>query len=232
MTNIKELFGNISGTYDLLNRILSFGVDQRWRKRGINFLPSGKEIKILDLASGTLDLSLHFLGKKEGEVFALDFSLPMLLTGRTKISPTLDERLHIICGDGLSLPFEEKMFDACMCAWGVRNFSDIEKNLSEVRRVLKPGGYLLVIEFFKPSKLLSKVFAKTYGRYIIPAVGKFLSKNAQAYDYLQKSIQGFVSRSAYEIVLKKMGYTVEISKDLTGGIASLILARAPANYAN
>src|SRR3989338_7081969 len=99
MTNIRQLFSNISGTYDLLNKVLSFGTDKKWRKKGVGLLPHANHVKILDLASGTLNLSLEYTRQGAGEVYALDFSLPMLLTGHTKVSPTLDKRLHLICGD-------------------------------------------------------------------------------------------------------------------------------------
>lgn len=222
--NVRELFGNISGTYDLLNRVLSFGADQRWRKKGTALLPHGPNVRILDLACGTLDMTLQYLRQGEGEVYAADFALPMLLTGHMKVSPTLDKRLHLVCGDGQGLPFPEKFFDAAMCAWGVRNFANLKSGLEEIRRVLKPNGVFLILEFFRPAKTFSKIFSKTYGRHVIPRLGKWLSKDDRAYDYLQQSIQRFCSLEEYQQVLREAGFNVQITKDLTGGISSLVLA--------
>ena len=224
--NIRELFGNISGTYDLLNRVLSFGNDQRWRKRGVALLPHGKEARILDLACGTLDMTLQYLNQGEGEVFSVDFAFPMLLTGRAKISPTLDSRTHLVCGDGAKLPFPDQFFDGAMCAWGVRNFSKPQPSLQEIRRVLKPSGTFLILEFFRPERMVTKIFSKTYGRYVMPAVGQWISKDKQAYDYLNKSIEGFLSLKEYTNLLEQTGFHVAKAKDLTAGISSLILASA------
>jgi len=224
MTNVRQLFSNISGTYDLLNRVLSLGTDKKWRKKGVALLPHGKNVRVLDLASGTLDLSLQYTTQGDGEVYAVDFAMPMLLTGRMKVSPTLDRRLHLVCGDCLNLPFPSEFFDAAMCAWGMRNFSSLATSLKELKRVLKPAGSLLVLEFFKPTRPFTKFFSKTYGRYIIPALGRWLSKNEEAYDYLHNSIQGFYSRKEYEKLLRQEGFEIIEARDLTGGISSLILA--------
>ncbi|MBI5299596.1 MAG: ubiquinone/menaquinone biosynthesis methyltransferase [Deltaproteobacteria bacterium] len=224
--NVKELFSNISGTYDLLNRVLSMGTDKRWRKKGTKLLPHGKNLRILDLASGTLDLTLQYAKQGDGEIYCVDFALPMLMTGRTKVSPVLDHRIHLICGNGMGLPFPGQFFDAAMCAWGMRNFSDPLKGLKEAQRVLKPGASLLVIDFFKPSRSFSKIFSRTYGKYIIPTLGSLISGNKAAYDYLYNSVEGFYTRFEYENLLEQAGFEIIVSKDLTGGISSLILANA------
>ncbi len=224
MINVRELFSNISGTYDLLNRVLSFGRDQTWRRKATALLPHGKNARILDLACGTLDMSLQYARQGDGEIFGVDFALPMLATGRTKVSPTLDRQFHLVCGDSERLPFPNQFFDAAMCAWGVRNFSNLPLALNEIRRVLKPGGKFLVLEFFKPKKMVTKIFSKTYGKYVMPAVGRWISKDNQAYDYLNKSIEGFLSLKEYGDLLQQTGFHVEMAKDLTAGISSLILA--------
>ncbi len=222
--SVKQLFSNISGTYDLLNRVLSFGTDQRWRKKGVALLPHGKGVCVLDLASGTLDLSLAYAKKGAGEIVAIDFALPMLLTGQRKTPPTLDSRIHLVCGDGLHLPFPNHFFDAAMCAWGMRNIPNTPAALKEIARVLKPSGSFLILEFFKPSKIISKVFSKTYGRYVMPALGRWISRDNNAYDYLRRSIQKFYTREEYEEVLEDHGFEIIESRDLTGGVNSLILA--------
>ncbi|MDO8526925.1 MAG: ubiquinone/menaquinone biosynthesis methyltransferase [Deltaproteobacteria bacterium] len=224
--NVRELFGNISGTYDLLNRVLSFGTDKRWRKKGVSLLPHGKNLNILDLASGTLDLALQYAKEGAGEVWCLDFALPMLLTGKMKVSPLLDERLHLICSDGLKIPFPDHFFDAAMCAWGMRNLPDHKAALCELQRVLKPGGSLMIIDFFKPNRTFSKIFSKTYGRYVMPTLGGWISRDKAAYNYLHRSIENFLSRQQFEDLLERNGFDVIEAKDLTGGISSLLLANA------
>lgn len=223
--NVRELFSNISGTYDLLNRVLSFGRDQKWRQKGVGFLPHGKDVRILDLACGTLDMALQYTQQGEGEVYCSDFALPMLLTGQMKMSPTLDGRIHLTCAASEQLPFPDRFFDAVMCAWGVRNFTQPEGGLKEIRRVLKPNGLFLILEFFRPAKPLSKLFSKTYGRYVIPHLGRLISKDSQAYDYLHQSIQGFYNLGEYQNILREAGFNIQVAKDLTAGISSLILAK-------
>ncbi|MDP2599722.1 MAG: ubiquinone/menaquinone biosynthesis methyltransferase [Deltaproteobacteria bacterium] len=222
--SVKQLFSNISGTYDLLNRVLSFGTDQRWRKKGVSLLPHGKNIRVLDLASGTLDLALQYAKRGEGEIYCVDFALAMLLTGQRKTPPTLDSRIHLVCGDGLWLPFPDGYFDAAMCAWGMRNIPNTPAALKEVARVLKPGGSFLILEFFKPKRIVSKIFAKTYGRHVMPAIGRWISRDKGAYDYLHRSIQKFFTRTEYEKLLQAHGFEIITSRDLTGGVNSLILA--------
>lgn len=219
------MFGNISGTYDLINRVLSAGRDQKWRKKSVSLLPHGPSIRILDLASGTMDMALQYLKQGEGEVYALDFALPMLLTGQQKVSPQLDPHLHPVCGTADRLPFPDQYFDGAMCAWGVRNFTDINASLAEVRRVLKPGSTFAILEFFRPQNIFSKIFSQTYGKYVIPNIGKFISKDNAAYDYLQSSIRGFFSRKEFEQKLSEYGFEIAASKDLSGGISSLLVAK-------
>lgn len=223
--NVRELFGNISGTYDLLNRVMSFGIDQRWRKKGIALLPHGPKSRVLDIASGTLDMALHYLHEGEGEVFALDFCEPMLLTGRLKVSPLVDDRLNIVCGDSLDIPFPDNYFSAAMCAWGVRNFKNVQRNTEEVWRVLQPGGVFLVIDFFKPTNTFSKAFSKTYGKYIMPALGKWIAKDNAAYEYLHQSIEAFYTLNEYTWMMTQSRFTVLQRQELTRGISSLVLAQ-------
>ncbi|MDO8494456.1 MAG: ubiquinone/menaquinone biosynthesis methyltransferase [Deltaproteobacteria bacterium] len=222
--DIKNLFGNISGTYDLLNRVLSAGRDQVWRRKAVSHLPQWEDSKILDLASGTLDMTLQYLKKGDGKVFAVDFSLPMLLMGRDKISPHIDQRLQLACASADQIPYSEHTFDGAMCAWGMRNFPDTFSSLKEIRRVLKPGGKLVVLEFFKPDNLFTKTFSMTYSKFVMPAIGKAISGNQEAYDYLQESIRGFWTRREYENHLEVHGFEIETAQELSGGISSLITA--------
>ena len=223
--NVKQLFGDISGTYDLLNRVLSFGTDKKWRRKAVQLLPHGPKTRVLDLATGTLDLSLHYLEQGPGEIYGVDIAHPMLLHGLTKVPPTLDSRLHLVCGDGMHLPFPNGFFDAAMCGYGMRNLPDNHQGLMELSRVLKPSAPLLLLEFFRPQTIIAKLFAETYGKFVIPTVGRWISGNKEAYRYLHESVNGFYSLKEYKQLLQEEGFAVTKSKNLTGGISSFILAQ-------
>ncbi len=224
-TDVKRLFGDISGTYDLLNRVLSFGTDQKWRRKTVQLLPHGPDVRVLDLATGTLDLALNYLEQGSGEIYGIDIAYPMLVHGLTKVAPNLDPRLHLVCGDGMHLPFPDGFFDAAMCGYGMRNLPDNHRGLMELSRVLKPSAPLLLLEFFRPQTITAKIFAETYGKFVIPTVGRLISRNKEAYHYLHQSVQGFYSLEEYKTLLQEEGFAVTQSKNLTGGISSFILAR-------
>ena len=224
-TDVRKYFSEISGTYDLLNRVLSLGIDRKWRREAVQVLPHGPETRVLDLAAGTLDLSLTYLNGGPGEIYGVDIAQAMLLQGKTKVSPTLDPRLHLVCADGLQLPFPDHFFDAAMCGYGMRNLPDNHEGLKELKRVLKPNASLLVLEFFRPNKILSKIFSQTYGRFVIPTIGKLISRNNEAYQYLHQSVSDFYTLEEYKQLMEKTGFTVTRAKHLTGGISSFILAR-------
>ena len=221
---VKRLFDDISGTYDILNRLLSFSIDKRWRKKGVAKLPHGDSVKILDLASGTMDLALQYTQNGPGKVWCVDFSMPMLTQGLSKVSPDLNQRIIPVCADGLRLPFPDRYFDAAMCAYGMRNLELNKKGLKELYRVLKPGASLLILEFFRPTTLPAKIFYNTYGRYIIPMVGNWFSRNKKAYQYLQSSIRNYYSLSEYQELMKEYGFKILQAKNFSGGISSMILA--------
>jgi ubiquinone/menaquinone biosynthesis methyltransferase len=157
-------------------------------------------------------------------VTALDFSLAMLHQGEKKIQGT--PLASLICADGHHLPFLKNSFDAVFCAFGIRNLENRSLAALEIRRVMKPEGHLVVLEFFRPNSLLPNFFYRTYGKFLIPRLGGWLSKNRRAYEYLQNSIQGFLSVQEYRALLEKSGFKKITATALSGGIAHLVTAEA------
>jgi len=159
----------------------------------------------------------------DAQVIALDFAMPMLEKGKDKIKNS--PRAFRICGDGHQLPFASESFDAVVCGFGIRNLEKRELAAAEIRRVLKPGGRLVVLEFFRPQKLIPQLFYHTYGKFILPRVGGVISKNRAAYQYLQDSIQNFLSEKEYCGMLRSHGFHKTQSRALSGGISHLVVAQ-------
>lgn len=203
---VKKLFTEISPTYDRLNHLLSFNVDKSWRKKTIARIQKNQEpFEALDLCCGTFDLSLECVKQfPRVKIYALDFSETMLEAGKEKIQNF--PQITPICGDALNLPFEKESFDVVFCGFGVRNLDDIEKGLKEIYRVLKPEGQILILEFFKPTSSLQKLFHKTYGTHVLPRIGSWISGNSKAYSYLKDSIQGFLTVTEFCEILQGAGF--------------------------
>src|SRR5690349_11282061 len=185
------MFDRISPTYDLLNRIMSVGIDRRWRARALNVLdqalPDGP---LLDSCAGTLDLAAAMEARFTARrVVAADFSREMLVKGRDKV-----RRVPVAVGDAMHLPFADQSFAGMTCGFGMRNLSKPERGLSEAHRVLKPGGAFVVLEFYRPATLLMRIFHGLYGRFVLPTVGFMVSRDKEAYSYLARSMQGFFTR--------------------------------------
>ena len=223
---VKEMFDDIAGTYDLLNHVLSFNIDKRWRRRAVARLPHGSGTRVLDLASGTLDLALAYMQGGGGLVSCVDFSLEMLLHGLNKVPPTLDKRMQLVCADGLSLPFPDHTFDAAMCAYGMRNLTNNRRGLKELHRVLKPNASLLILDFFRPATATAKFFSATYNKFILPTIGGLISKNKTAYHYLYESVCNFYSLQEYQVMMEEFGFQIVQAKNLGGGISSMIYAES------
>lgn len=221
---VQNLFNEIAPRYDFLNHFLSLNIDAKWRDRALSHLQESHCHRVLDLCAGTLDLTQRLLEIfPKAQVTALDFSGPMLEAGRKKIGDTT--RCQLLCADAHNLPFPNASFDALVCAFGIRNLEGREQAAKEISRILKPGGALIVLEFFKPKKFFPKLFYKTYGKHVIPNVGGMISKNRKAYQYLQDSIQNFLSIDEYEELLKQFGFGDIRSKALSGGIAHEVFAK-------
>lgn len=226
---VSRMFDNIAKRYDFLNHFLSLGIDRRWRKSAIRELQSLKPKRILDVATGTADLALSaYKALEPEEIIGIDISPKMLEIGREKIAKRdLQERIKLYDGDSENLPFEDASFDAIMVAFGVRNFGNLEKGLSEMARVLRPGGKMVVLEFSKPKAFPFKQGYNFYFKNILPAIGRITSKDDRAYSYLYESVQAFPEGDDFLAVLEKLGLKSTACKSLTLGTCSIYTASKP-----
>jgi len=216
------MFDNIAWRYDFLNHFLSFGIDRRWRERAIHILSQVSPESILDVACGTGDLSIEALKLKPRKIIGVDISEGMLAKGREKlVRKNLEKSITLVYGDSEALQFDDKVFDAAMVAFGVRNFENINQGLAEILRVLKPGGLLVVLEFSKPQSLFFKKIFNFYFFRILPFMGRLFSKDASAYSYLPESVNAFPDRIDFLDIMRNVGFTDTCFEELTMGIVCL-----------
>ncbi len=224
--DVEQMFDAIAPRYDLLNRVLSMGIDQWWRKRAVAMLKSENPRDILDVATGTADLALEALSLDPAHVVGIDISEEMLAYGREKISRRGEEhRVVLQTADAENLPFEDASFDAAMVAFGVRNFENLLAGLQDIRRVLRPGGVLIVLEFSQPTVFPVKQAYQLYSRHVLPRIGRAVSQNEGAYQYLPDSVAAFPSGEDFLERMRTSGYADLAWKPLTFGIASLYKGR-------
>ena len=226
---VAEMFNNISHRYDFLNHFLSLGIDIQWRKKAVKMLKEDQPRQILDVATGTGDFALTALKKlNPDKVVGVDISKGMLEVGREKIKKRgLEDRVELHLGDSEGLPFDENIFDAVIVAFGVRNFENLSQGLADMCRVLKPGGKLVVLEFSQPTKFPVKQLYQFYFRYILPTIGKVVSKDNAAYTYLPESVHAFPFGEAFLRKLESVGFTETVCKPLTFGISSIYVGSKP-----
>jgi demethylmenaquinone methyltransferase/2-methoxy-6-polyprenyl-1,4-benzoquinol methylase len=220
------MFNAISPKYDALNRILSAGIDQSWRRKTLREIRATGALKLLDVATGTADLALALAkGIPGSRVVGVDISAGMLEVGRSKVrARDLEGRVRLDLGDGEQLPYEESSFGAVTVAFGVRNFENLEQGLRDMRRVLEPGGTLAVLEFSQPTAWPLRSLYLFYFKNILPRIGRMVSKDASAYTYLPNSVQAFPYGEAFAAKLREAGFQSVRVRPLTFGIASLYLA--------
>jgi len=219
---VARMFDSISGNYDFLNHFLSLGIDIRWRKKAVKLLAPGKPKLILDVATGTGDFAVETLKLNPDKVIGIDISEGMLEVGRKKMKDRgYDSIIELLSGDSENLPFEENKFDAVVVAFGVRNFENMEKGLAEMYRVLKPGGRMVVLEFSKPKMFPFKQLYNFYFNFILPKIGKLISRDPAAYTYLPESVQAFPDGDSFVGILNRIGFKDTLCKPLTLGISSL-----------
>ena len=219
---VAEMFDNISKRYDFLNHFLSMGIDKIWRKKAIKILKKYNPDSILDIATGTGDFAISAMRLKPSKVVGLDLSAGMLEVGSKKMKKKgLDQIVEMVQGDSENLPFEDETFDGLTVGFGVRNFENLEKGLSEMKRVLKSGAPAIILEFSKPKKFPVKQSFKFYSKYIIPTVGRTISKDKAAYTYLPESVEAFPEGQAFIDIMDKVGYKNLRSKQVSGGIATI-----------
>lgn len=204
---VAAMFDRIAPRYDRLNRVLSFGIDVAWRRQAVRVALSAAPARVLDVATGTADLALMLKrARPSAEVVGVDFSDAMLAVGRAKVA-RLGVTLPLLHGDALALPFEDGSFDAVTVAYGLRNFADVERGLAEMRRVLRSGGRLVVLEFPPPPANLAGRALRWYGRSVMPVIGGWISGDRSAYAYLPASTEAFLAPDALAAAMGAVGFT-------------------------
>jgi demethylmenaquinone methyltransferase / 2-methoxy-6-polyprenyl-1,4-benzoquinol methylase len=223
---VREMFGVIAKRYDLLNHVLSGNVDKRWRRivaTRVRERLSSSNPRILDVACGTGDLSLTLFEITGAGVVGTDFCRPMLDIAAGKMSG----RIRFIEGDALDLPFRDGTFDVVTIAFGLRNLANVESGLAELSRVLKPGGWVAVLEFSRPANAILRPVFNLYFRRVLPWIGGVVSGSRNAYVYLPASVQKFPDQSQLSLLMKEAGFDQVQYENLTGGIAALHMGRRP-----
>ncbi|MCK5535961.1 MAG: bifunctional demethylmenaquinone methyltransferase/2-methoxy-6-polyprenyl-1,4-benzoquinol methylase UbiE [Bacteroidales bacterium] len=221
---VAQMFDNIAVKYDFLNHFLSLNIDKIWRKKAIKELSKYQPNKILDIATGTGDLAIQALKKlPTAEIIGVDISNGMLEQGKIKLKKKNINQIKLEYGDSENLDFKTDTFDGAMVAFGVRNFENLNKGLSEIARVLKTGKPLIVLEFSHPQAFPIKQFYNFYSKYILPLIGKIFSKDNSAYTYLPESVKAFPSGKNFMLELEKSGFNSIKLISLSFGIASIYI---------
>lgn len=221
---VAIMFDNISRRYDLLNHLLSFGIDRIWRRKAINLLKASNPKTILDIATGTGDFAIQALRINPEKVIGIDISEGMVEYGRRKINKkNLNAKIELRMGDSENLAFKDNKFDAVIVAFGVRNFEKLNKGLSEMLRVLNVNGKVVILEFSKPAKFPFKQIYNLYFRNILPLIGRMVSKDHSAYTYLPESVQAFPEGNDFLKILSDVGFKDTKCITLTFGISSIYI---------
>ena len=219
---VSAMFDKIAPRYDLLNHLLSLGIDRGWRKKAVMEFKGNPPARLLDIATGTGDFAITALSIQPGKITGVDISEGMLAIGREKIHKKgLDHKIELAYGDSENLPFPDAVFDGAMAAFGVRNFGDLDKGLREIYRVLKPGSKAVILEFSSPSVFPVKQLYWCYFRYVLPLIGRLVSSDSSAYTYLPESVKAFPDGEAFLNRLRLAGFEQPTQKQLTFGIASI-----------
>ncbi len=223
---VEQMFDTISGNYDGLNRVISLGIDQKWRRKVVKLVAEVQPNSILDIATGTGDLALQFAAKIPADhIVGLDLSEGMLSVARKKVAgKTISEKVLFLKGDSEKLPFEDNSFDAITVSFGIRNFETLEKGLAEILRVLKPKGRFVILETSVPTKFPFKQGYYLYSRGILPIIGRLFSKDKVAYKYLSESAAVFPHGEKLNNILRKIGFIEVKNKPQTFGVATIYTA--------
>jgi len=227
-TQVRQMFNGISRRYDFMNRVISGGIDIKWRKNVVEILMAKKPEKIIDVATGTGDLALALVQTGASEIVGIDISEGMLEIGRQKVKKSeRDHKIKMVIGDSENMAFPNDYFDAVTVAFGVRNFENLDQGLSEIYRVLRPGGDLVILETAVPRNFLLRQCYLFYTQKIMPMMGKVFSKDRSAYQYLSESARTFPHGKAFNNILEKNGFIAVEDIPQTLGVASIYRANKP-----
>tara|TARA_Y100000389_G_scaffold17019_1_gene14946 strand:- start:4249 stop:4980 length:732 start_codon:yes stop_codon:yes gene_type:complete len=225
---VTKMFDGISSNYDFLNRIISLGIDIKWRNRVVEILMAKKPNSILDIATGTGDLALALNKTRASRIIGLDISPGMLAKGKDKVNAqNLENTIEMVLGDSEALKYKECSFDAVTVAFGVRNFENLELGLSELFRVLKSEGTLVILETAVPTKFPFKQGYSIYTKFLVPLMGKLFTRDQAAYKYLSDSAAVFPHGKQFNNILKKIGFIEVEDRPQTLGVASIYCATKP-----
>ena len=220
------MFNTISPQYDFLNHLLSGGIDIIWRKKAIKLLQNKGIKTMLDIATGTGDFAIEALKINPEKIVGVDISEGMLSVGIEKMKKMgLEKTIQLQKGDSEKLPFSDNSFDAVIVSFGVRNFENLQKGLSDMFRVTKPGGYCLILEFSNPRSFPMKQLYTFYSKYCLPFLGKMISKDPSAYTYLPESVKAFPDGPEFIHIFKSVGYSETNWIPMTGGICSIYIGQ-------
>lgn len=225
---VSQMFDNVSSNYDQMNRIITFGMDIGWRKKVLKLIQGVEPTSILDIATGTADMPILFSTSQAERIVGIDISKGMLEVGREKVkSKGLQDKIHLEIGDAENMSFETDSFDAATVSYGIRNFESLEKGLSEIYRVLKPGGLFVILETSVPAKFPFKQGYFLYTSYIMPLLGKLFSKDKKAYGYLSKSAHNFPYGKRLVAILESIGYVEVELLPQAQGISTIYKMQKP-----
>jgi demethylmenaquinone methyltransferase/2-methoxy-6-polyprenyl-1,4-benzoquinol methylase len=223
---MATMFNSIAPRYDFLNTLFSFGTHTLWRKKAIRLLKRENPERILDIATGTADFAIEALTLNPKNVIGIDISEGMLKLGQKKLEKHhLEDSIQLLKGDSENLPFEANSFDAVTVAFGIRNFENLEKGLTNILKVLRPGGSLVVLEFSKPTNYIVKSIYNFYFRRIMPLVGRIFSKNKFAYTYLPQSVDSFPDGEQLLGIMRQNGFSSTCCYSLTFNIANIYVGK-------
>ena len=227
-SQVRQMFDSISPRYDFINRIISGGLDIKWRKNLVKVLKPKKPTKILDVATGTGDLAIALGETLASEIIGIDISEQMLEIGKKKVERNqLQKNIKMEIGDGEKINYPNNYFDAVTVSFGVRNFENLDKGLLEIYRVLKPGSELVILETSIPQSFPLKYLYHLYTLYFMPLIGSFFSKDKSAYKYLSSSAKSFPFGKAFNKILKKNGFVVIDNIPQSFGVASIYHSQKP-----
>ena len=221
--DVEVMFDSIAWRYDFLNHLLSFGIDRCWRRKAVDTIPAEfRDGKIIDVATGTGDLAIEAARLRPSKIIGIDISDEMLEIGRKKVNAAdLGNTIELIRCNSMNICFDDNTFDVAMAAFGVRNFEDPEGGLAEIRRILLPGGFIMILEFSKPDGFIFKHLYNFYFRYLLPVTGALFSRHRKAYRYLNESVMRFADKEKFIRIMVDAGFSEVKQRRLTHGIATI-----------